>query len=183
MTVKEIIYLAATELGIKTEVESHIEKNATNGAKNAQLLLHCYNTVERELGLDYFPLNATESLYTSTGKIMFFSFSKAVTQIVKIQKENGEEQACEMFAGYLLTDPGTLHIFYRYAPEEKGFSDSSDVNVVVSKNMLTYGVVAAFALASGRYQEWEIWDQKYKESIKAAYQMQSANRMQSRRWV
>lgn len=182
MTVKEVLYLAATELGIYDEVRNFIENGLAVGKKETQKLLSYYQLVENELALDYFPLRTEETMYASNGKIVYSRLSKGVSRILYVKNADGERIRFQIFADHLLTDEGTVTIGYAYAPSSKTYKDSSDFSSQVSARLLSYGIAAEYTLAAGRYEEWAIWDQKYKNAIIAAYRAPKTERLESRRW-
>ena len=183
MTVKEVIFAAAAELGIYKEIQEYLDYGGTEGEKNAELLLTCFNIVENELALDYFPLYAEGEVHSLTGRVEFSSFDRSVIRILRVTDEEGNKLKYTLFPSYLKTEPGTLKIAYTYTPETKAFSDDGDFYLQVSVRLMAYGVAAEYATATGLYEEAAIWDKKYKDAIEAAYRARPAERMRSRRWA
>ncbi|MBR2441985.1 MAG: hypothetical protein IKB20_02850 [Clostridia bacterium] len=183
MIVKKILYAAAKMLGIGMEVEAYFENDTADFEREGESLLQCYNLVEKELALDYFPLNAEDTLFTLTGRVEFSKFAHAPVRILEVKNENGQKLDFELFPAYLKAQAGSLTIVYTYSPEEKGAFDECEYGSSVSETMFMYGTMAQYALLQGMYEEALVWDKKYKKAIENTYTMHSCKRLQSRRWV
>ena len=183
MTVKECIITAATELGIVNEVQAYLEGTSTDGKKNAELLLACFNLVENELALDYLPLYAEDEMRSDTGKIEFSKLSMSAVRILRVSDEWGNSVRFQLFPTYLKTQPGTVRVAYTYTPEQKVLTGESDFKLQASVRLMAYGMAAEYTLATGLFEEHAVWDKKYKESIAAAYKARPCRKMRSRRWA
>ena len=182
MEVKEAVLLAATELGIVDEVQSYLDNASTEGQKNTELLLTCFNLVENELALDYLPLYAEDELTSLTGKISYSALRHSAVRVLKVTDEWGNNARFTLFPDCFKTQPGKLKITYTYTPEKKDIEGESDFTTV-SARLFSYGIAAEYATAMGLYEEAAVWDKKYKEAIDAAYRISPCVRIQSRRWV
>ena len=183
MTVKECVITAATELGIADEVQEYLDGSSAGGQKNAQLLLTCFNLVENELALDYLPLYAEDEMSSETGKIDFSALSMAAVRILRVSDEWGNSVPFQIFPAYLKTQPGKVRVAYTYTPEEKSMDGESDFKLQASVRLMAYGIAAEYTLATGLFEEYAVWDKKYKEAIDAAYKALPCKRMRSRRWA
>ena len=183
MTVREIVFTAARELGIYDEVMKYVDGVSQDGKNNAEMLLDCFNIVENELALDYFPLYTEEKLSNPTGQLQYSRFTKTPVRITKVCDAEGQEIAYELFASYLKTQTGLIGVAYAYTPNKKDFTDSSDFILQVSDRLIIYGVLSQYCLAMGFCEQAAIWDTKYKESIETTYRMGKGGRMASRRWI
>ncbi|MBQ8296095.1 MAG: hypothetical protein IJX87_06685 [Clostridia bacterium] len=191
MTVKDVVALAAKELGTYEELESFLAgdtgeatEGGTGDAKaQVNLLVDCFNLVENELALDYLPLFAEDEIKSNTGTIEFSALKRAAVRIVRVTDQWGNGVKFRLFPSYLKTQPGTVSVRYTYTPEKKSLEDESDYRLHVSERMFAYGIAAEYSLAMGRFEEAAIWDKKYKDSIEAAYRAQPCERIRSRRWV
>lgn len=182
MGVREIILLAATQVGIVDEVEAYFDGLNDNGEKNADLLLTCFNVVENELALDYLPLTMEQSV-TSTGKVFYTSLYRNAVRITEVVDENGQSVPFKLYASYMQVQSGNLIVRYTYTPSQKGLNESSDFSAPVSERLIAYGVAAEYCMATGLLSEAAVWDKKYKEGIEAIRRVPTAKRIQERRWV
>jgi hypothetical protein len=183
MKVKDVILLAATLLGCEEDIRCYIEEEDDEYAQKAEMLLHCLHLVENELALDYFPLVAEQEIHTDSGKVVFSNLSKDVVRIIKVVDENENSIAYQLFPSYLMTQEGDVKVIYSYTPSQKDWDESLDFTLYVSQRLLAYGIAAEYCTAMGRLDEANIWDEKYKDAIEAAYKVQSGGKIPSRRWV
>lgn len=183
MTVKEVVLLAATELGIADDVQAYIESESGAGERETKLLVECFNIVENELALDYLPLYAEEELCTETGAILFSQLGDSAVRILRVEDEWGNGLKFSLFPVYLKTQPGKVKVTYTYTPKRKELNGSSDFVLQASPRLLAHGIAAEYSLATGRFEEAAIWDKKYKDGIQAAYKAAPCKKMRSRRWA
>lgn len=182
MKVKDIILKAATILGIADEIEAYWDGSSTDGAEHAALLLQSFNTVENELALDYLPLYAEDELVTKTGRIAYSQLDCPAVRILRAENEWGVSVPFDLFPDHLKTQPGVVRVRYTYTPTEKGLEDESDFRLLASERLFSYGIAAEFCLALGRFEDASAWEKKYREAVRAAYELPSNRKIRSRRW-
>jgi hypothetical protein len=132
--------------------------------------------------VDYFPLRTEQEVDTKDGRVLYMRLSKDVTKILYVENLKREELAYEVFVDHVLTDAGKVIVGYNYTPDKKSFSDNGDFRLLVTARLIAYGVVAQYMLGEGRFEEWKIWDKKYKNAITAVYQAPKSEYWQARRW-
>ena len=183
LTVQEIALAAATQLGIEGKVREYFLGVNTEGEEEAKTLVRCFNLIESELALDYLPLYAEEELESKTGAVYYDEFDKPIVRVVKITDEWDNDVKFKLYPEYVKTQGGKLKITYTYAPTEKTKDDATDYAAQVTLRLFTFGVLAEYALAHGRFEEAAIWDKKYKDSIAAAYRSNPSVKLRARRWA
>lgn len=183
MTVKDIVTLAATQLGIADSVQDVIDGKAGADTKTLTLLVECFNIVENELALDYLPLYAEDEVYSDTGRVEFTELSQAAVRILRVEDEWGNALPFKLFPSYLVGQPGRVKITYTYTPKKKDITGSSEYTLLASERLFSYGIAAEYCVAMGLYEESAVWDKKYKEGIEAACSGGKSVRLASRRWV
>ena len=182
MTVKEVVMLAAEELGIAAEVKEYFEDGASTWEMKAERLLACFNLVENELALDYFSLKKTE-LVSSNGKINFSSLENAPVSIISVTDAENNPYEFALFANYIQTVAGAVNVTYSYTPNKKTIGENSDFSGEVSARLMSYGIAAEYSLGIGAFEEAALWDKKYKDAISVLYKRSKGGRMPSRRWA
>lgn len=182
MTVKDAILLAADELGVGERVRAYYEGGDT-GKKEAETLLRCFNLVENEVALDYLPLCCEDETESETGVVAYTLLSRPAVRVLRVTDEWGNKVPFKLYPEYLKAQPGKLKIAYTYTPKEKTAEDTSDYVLQVSPRMFAYGMAGEYCLACGLYEEAEMWDRKYKDSLAAAYRSRPSRVMRSRRWA
>lgn len=184
MLVKECMELAAVKLGIEEPLKNYFYSlGSSEDVKKAELLLTCFNIVENELALDYFPLLAEDTVLSQGGVIAFSELEKSAVRIIKVTDEWGNTVPFQLFPRYLKTQPGKVCITYSFAPDKKTETDECDFDSSVSMRLIADGMAAEYSLSMGLFEDAAVWDKKYKEGIRAGYRLQKCERIQSRRWV
>ena len=182
MTVKEVVMLAAAELDITTDVAGYFDGTEDAGKVKAERLLACFNLVENELALDYFPLSRTEIL-VSTGTILFSQFKNAPVNIISVKNSDGVDLEYTLSPDRIMTGKGTIRVTYTFTPNTKTIDDVCDFSLEVSARLMSYGISAEYSLATGALEEAALWDKKYKDAIALLYKREKGGRITSRRWV
>ena len=182
MTVKDVIALAAEELGIGDVVKAYLGGDKSQGEAETKALLRCFNLVENEVALDYLPLFAEDTVFTETGAVEYSALTKEAVRILSVKDSSGNSVKYKIFPSYLSAQAGELVIRYTYTPTAKTLDDESDFLLLVSDRLLAYGMAAEYCFSCGLYDEGEAWNKKYKDALKAAYRAKPAKVMRSRRW-
>lgn len=188
MTVKEVIALAADNLGREDLAES---LSSLTGEPEGELkaLVRCYNLVENEVALDYCPLKAEEKLTPIDGKVAFSALSHAPVDVYSVKNALGATVAFEIYPAYLSLPAGTEQVMvsYAYAPAAKTAEQTCEVSEKVSARLLSFGVACEFSLSCARYQEAALWDKRFRDALRAAevYRRRPSARLgiRARRWV
>lgn len=183
MTVMECVIAAANEIGLGESVSLYLKNGQGPGEIAVNSLVRCFNLVENQLALDYFPLYAQDEVETQTGAIAFSELEKPPVRIVKVMDENGKSLPWTLFPTYLKTQVGKVSVRYSFTPSEKNINDASEFLLHASVRMFSYGMASEYFAASGLFEEAAVWNAKYKDAIKAAYQQSPNKKIRSRRWI
>lgn len=183
MKVKEVIALAAANLG-REDLAQAVD-TYTQPTGELLSLLRCYNLVENEVALDYFPLRKEEVLAVADGCISYRAFSSAPVDIIKITCGGEEGIAFELFPDHLKIagEYAQVRVLYAYAPDEKQWSDDGAFTDRISARLLSYGVTCEFCLSRGQFTEASIWQKRYQDALRAASMTARKRAIRSRRWV
>ena len=184
ISVREVITLAAKALG-RDDLCGAINAAGSQPSGEVASLLHCFNMVENEIALDYFPLKHTETFSTVEGGVLYQRFSKSPISIISVCSETGEELSYELRADKLVLSASAARVVitYSYIPTTKTMSGVSDFTMKVSARLMAYGVACEFCLTSGKFQEAAMWESKYKDALRAAGILRKTLRTRSRAWV
>ena len=184
MKVKDVIVLAAEELGVGEKVKAFLSQGDVSGEATTDALVRCFNLVENEVALDYLPLFAEDVVLTDSGRIAFSAFSENPVRILFVVDSDGNKVKFNLFPDHIrLEKPAVYTVTYTYSPKKKEIDDESDFKTAVSERLFAYGIACEYSLASGMFEEASVWDKKYKEAIRASYRANPAKVMSSRRWV
>jgi uncharacterized membrane protein len=182
MTVKEVVLAAAEMVGVGDAVKIYLDGDKSQGGKECEALLRCFNFIQNELALDYFPLVAEDVVSNPTGRIKYVQLSKAAVRILSVKDETERSVQYKLFPSFLESQVGDLTVRYTYTPSEKTVSGDVEASMVVSLRLIAYGVAAEYCFSVGLYEEGEAWNKKYKDALVGAYALQPAKVMRSRRW-
>jgi hypothetical protein len=182
MKVKEIMIAAAKLLGIEQEITAYCN-GQSEACEDAEILLDCFQEIESEIALDYLPLIVEEEKSSVNGQYGYSTFENQVVRIIRVSDEWGNSLPFKLYARYMTTQPGKIKVTYTYSPKKKGLTDSSDFTIGVSERVFAYGIAAAYSIVKGLYEEGEVWDKKYKNSLSAAVREMRSKTMKGRVWV
>ena len=183
ISVKEVMKTAAELIGADGLAKS-VEEGGSS-SEELSLLLKCFNLVENEVALDYFPLKKQERFTPSAGKISYTKFAEAPVRILKLTGSSGNSLAFELFfdridcKGY----SREVEITYAFAPRVKALTDNSDFAGKISVRLLAFGVAAEYLLATNRYAEAAAFEKKYREALLAAANERRKLSIRARRWA
>ncbi len=181
MTVKKVLLYAA-ELAGRSDLGEKLEAGEKDG--ELDLLLKCYNLVENEVALDYFPLKKRELFVPESGKILFARFAEAPVEVLSVRDCAGGTLEFEVFpeAISLLSAREEVAVTYAYAPKEKQADGVSEYAGKVSFRLLAFGTATEFLLAHGLYAEAAASEKRYREALRAANCVRRRLSIRARRW-
>ena len=184
MKVKEVIALAAENLG-REDLSSELE--TLDGAPEGELksLLRCYNLVENEVALDYFPLKAEEEVLPQNGRIPYSELAHAPVNFFRMRGGDGRDVDFEAHPAYLSVpaETGALTVVYAYSPEHKEIVRESEFSGKITARLLSYGVACEFCLTSARYAEAALWERRFRDALRAAEIIRRRLKVRARRWL
>ncbi len=186
MLVKEVVALAAANMGREDLVN---DAETLEGEPSGELasLLRCYNLVENEVALDYFPLKRCERLSAEEGRIPYSSFSMAPVNVIRVENGAGRALAFELFPDHLCLSDGKGEeaiVTYAYSPAEKKWTEESAFSDgAISARLLAFGVAGEFCLSRGQFSEASVWEKRYQDALRAANTPCRRRAMRSRRWA
>lgn len=183
MKVKEVLALAAANLG-REDLASAVSAADAKAEGELKTLLGCYNTVENEVALDYYPLIRSEQMQIADGKIYYTMFSRTPVCIYGVRTSAGRALPYEKFSDRLETEKrrGPYTVVYSYAPSAKALGAEAEADARVSPRLLALGVACEFCLVTGRPGEAKLWESRYRDALSAAGRTRKRLAMRSRRW-
>ena len=180
-TVKEILCTAAELIG-RGDLAREAEKGSSS-SEELSLLLRCYNLVENEVALDYFPLKKQETVNTRTGKIYYTELSQTPVSVIKAEMKGGEI-GFKLYPDYIeVSVSGDVAVTYVYAPAAKQLAGNAECDARVAARVLAYGAAAEFLVGCGRFTEAAVFDKKYRDALRAAGSVRRTLSVHARRWA
>lgn len=186
MKVSDIIKISATYLG-KEEVINLLEGNFTDDCdqakKDINLLINCVNLVIEQLSSEYVPFRKEEKIYTSDGTIYYKNLSERILEVCFVTNSLGEKVNFKVYPEYVKTAKGYVVIEYQYMP--KPLTKSSEVffsNNKLTERIIAYGVASEYALIENRFEESNMWDERFKQSLMVVLHPKNL-KIKKRRWL
>ena len=188
MTVKEIINIACSLLG-KTEVVEYLSGEEFSDTDKARLLKEtafmndCVNLTINEVATEYIPVVCTEYVNNYGGMIYYSTLASKVLKVLATYDNGGNKISFSKFTEGVKTSSTVNKIEYSYIPpsytiaETIAFDEST-----VPARVIAYGVASQVCVTEGRFDEAEIWHNRFVESIKNLSEPKRA-RIKGRCWV
>ena len=188
MEIKNVIKLACLFLG-KDDYENLSSLGGTQTETDAEtkdlnFLLRCLNLTYQEIASDYIPLFATDTVETSSGKIVFSKLTKKLNEIKSVS-ENGFRVKYMLYPDYIKTDAKTVDITYSYLPAELTTLTSTLETFTnkVSEMVLAYGTAMEYCFISGLYDDATMWEKRFKDALEIKAAKKSEKKLPNRRWI
>lgn len=182
MRVKDILKISCTFLD-KDDLADKIITGETlleDEEKMVEELIDCLNLVNEEISTEVLPIVKVEKIRTENFKIPFSAFSFAPVSILAVKDCNGRTVRHKVFADYVVALGGEVEVWYSVRPEL--LSADSNVNSTLPERVFAYGVAREFYIKKGFYNDAEVWDGRFKNSLEMLSNKKSSFQMAGRRW-
>lgn len=160
MTVKEIIEKSAELLGVELTEE------------NTENFVRCYNLIENELAIDYFPLRTVDKVLIKDNKIKYAELKNKPYRILKVLDYQNDEVLYRICTEYLDLkknyDGSYFFVRYNYIPKVKTIYEKCDYDCRYEQ-VFKYGICAEYCLMQGDYETASAFNEKYKKAIQEIY--------------
>lgn len=151
--------------------------------KKLNLLIRCANLVINEIATDYVPLIIAEEINTD-GKIYFAHLAKTVLDVKNIRTTDGSYVKFKVYPEYIQADcKGDCTLEYSYIPDDYQLGDEIEYGGKVNERIIAYGTVREYCLVNSMYEDAQIWDKRYKDSLLSAMRKGGYLNIPSRRWL
>lgn len=184
MLVSDVVALAAHNLG-REDLIPAIQSADKDTSGELASLLRAYNIVESEIALDYYPVSVTVTVTPVSQTIRYENLPYLYLNLAGIT-QNGVPVRYELRPAdiYLPDNPkGSVKVEYYYEPEPKFLPSDCEFKKVISARLMSFGVACEYCLSQGRYDEAAIWEEKYRDALRAAGLLRRTLAMRSRRWA
>ena len=170
---KEILKLTATLLGLD-DVITYLSDNETSTPSQETQnkineLLAYLNYVTREVTKEYYPLSHSEIVFSDDQcQIHFNKLSYKAISIKHIKNEYGLNVTFNLYPEFIKVGvPNKAYeIKYNFVPENITHIDQQlNLPIGLDYFVLCYGVASEYALAKLLYNEAEMWESKFKNSL------------------
>ncbi len=189
MNAKNILKISSLFLNLSDEFEAFIEKTAEPNAENEKefnTLLKCLNLVLDELASDYLPILHKQQVFVENNKIYLDDLQKSLKEVFAVRiPSNLKKVEFKQFPGFIeVKGNGFLEIIYSINPDYLEIDSEADYfNGRVSDKCFALGVASEYSFINGFYEEAEIWDKRFKDSLINACRKKSEISLPKRRWL
>lgn len=191
MKIKDIIRLAAVflQLDVNAEIFSADADKAfveaeLNSDKRLKLLKDCSGFVLNQLATDYLPLRKTDRVETADGMVAYSGFSRDMLETVEVTNlSGGATEFSHLPDGLYIKGRGIFDVTYFYRPGDKNFWEEAETGSCrVSARIVAMGAAAEYNFVCGLFEEAQLWDSRFKDSLKIAMRKKGAVSLKPRRW-
>ena len=189
MTIKSILKIAGLFLNKNDMISALDLENISSASQSVQdeinFLVKCLNLAYQEVASDYIPLLYKEKVTLTDGKLNFSGLTKTIVDVVSLKDKNGFRVKYQSFPSYLQTNENEVEITYKYQPEDLTSLSSTIESFAgrVSEKLLAFGTLMEYCFILGLYEDAEIWEKRFKDSLKLRARKKSGLKLPSRRWI
>ena len=183
MLVKDIIKLACnfTE---NDEIANAIKNNTTlteNQEVVVDMLINCFNLVRNEIAVEYMPVLVRETLNATDFKIMISNFSNPILEIVSVKDAKGRNVKYKKFDDYIMVFANEVDIIYKTMPS--ALTISQTFLSTIPERVYAYGVAREYYFNQTLFDDAEIWEERFKNSLQILTRKKCEIKMPNRRWI
>lgn len=181
MKVKNIITLACNFIG-ETEIADLIENQTEeNVDEKVDEMVELFNIVRNEVVCEYMPSLENEEFEVKDFKLYYSSFKRKPLKIYSVEDKLTRRLKFRSFPEYLMVKAGKVNVTYSYQP--KGVNLDDEIEESVPERVYAYGVAREYLMREGMFEDAEIFETRFKNSLKVLTQKSAVTVLAGRRWV
>lgn len=170
---KDILKLSSTLLGLDDVVEylnsNQEEAPSEEVSEKINQLLVLTNYILREITKEYYPLSYEEVIFSDSNCQIFYSnFSKRVIAIKDIKNESNLSVTFNLYPEFIKVGCPNAQYFvsYNYTLESiQNINQHLTLPLGLDYFIVCYGIASEYALSKLLYNEAEMWDNKFRNSL------------------
>lgn len=183
MSVKDVISLAC-DFTENQELGEALSNNSTLNDEQSLLcenLVKCLNLVNNEVASEYIPLIKCERVKPQEFKVLFSTLTSNVLQIISVRDTLGRKVKFKAYDNYLMAFASEVDIIYQAQPEQ--LSLDSDFNSNLPDRVYAYGVAREYYFQQTLFDEADVWEDRFKNSLQVLSRKRSEIKVPERRWL
>ena len=187
MKVKDILNAAADLIQSSSLFEELSNENMLNSrVSDSSILINCLNVVLNDISTNYFEIKKTFQNST-TSKILLKNIlgKYDLKEIISVKDMTGVETNYKISDGYILTEKAGFTMEYTVFPlNVSSFDDEVSYwdNISLKSFVIAQGVVSEFYLIKGCFEESQIWERKFRQTMHNIVTSKKEIVMPARRW-
>ena len=151
--------------------------------KELKLILDCINIVQTLISTEYYENYTEEIIVVENDEYDIDNFSQKLFKIKAITKDN-EKQKYRLIGDKIKLESDSYTIKYAFIPQDVDFSgvvDSHSGKLAILA--FCYGVCSEYCLIKGLFDEADMWQKKFNNSIVKNFKKLGGIFIKSRRWI
>lgn len=183
MNAEEIIKISSLFVNVQDEVEQLINNNDVSG--ELDMLLKCLNLTLCEVADDYLPILNKETICIDSNKLYFDDLIKPCKEIISIKlSDSNKNIKFTQYANYVyVSAKGYVDIVYKTNIDKVNIDSVINQFPCLSSKCLALGTASEYCYINGFYEEAEMWDKRFKDSLQIACRKKKEIVMPKRWWV
>lgn len=189
MSTKQILNLTATFLGKESLLNCSYftgsdETITDEEQKELDILLRCLNLVVSDISTEYLPIYREKDINFKDGKIDLDEIDTDIFQIVSLKDDHGSNIRFRIFDSHISASTDRAHIVYTVFAKTCTLSgDVDEFSVRIPDRVFAYGTAMEYCFISSLFDDAEIWESRYKNSLLALSSKKHNIVMPKRRWL
>ncbi len=183
MLVKDIIKIACSFIG-QTSLEKALDEEATL-SEDEQLicdsLVNFFNLVYNEVACEYIPIYNKERVKCEDFKVKFSSLTENPLQIISVKDICGRKVKFKVFDDHLVAIASAVDVLYSVQPKSYQLSDT--VASCLPMRVYAYGIAREYYFLQTLFDEADVWEERFKNSLHVLQREKREIRMPRRRWI
>lgn len=183
MLVKDIIKLACDFTGQEALGEKIAQSSLLETCEQeiVDKFVKCFNLVNNEIASEFVPIKKIEQFEVSNGKILLTQFSTKPYKILYIKNSLGRKMHFKQFEDYLVVFCKKAIVCYTTLPFALSINDQIDS--FLPERVYAYGVAREFLFLQSRFDDADIFEERFKNALELICRSAPHAKMPSRRWL
>ena len=183
MLVKDIIVLAC-DFTENEELGKAIEENESlsdKESKEVEKFVKCFNLVSNEVASEFVPIKKVEQFEVDNGKILFSNFSATPYKILYVKNSLGRKVRFKVFQDHIFALCKKAVVAYSTLPSSLTLDGSFDS--FLPERIYAYGVAREYLFMQGKFDDADIFEERFKNSLGYICRQTPHARLPRRRWI
>lgn len=182
MNAEEIIKISSLFVNVQDEVEELISENSITG--ELAMLLKCLNLTLTEIADDYLPILNKETICIDSNKLYFDDLIKPCKEIISIKLSNSNKNIrFTQYENYVFVNAkGYVDVVYKTSIGEANINSEINQFPCLSSKCIALGTASEYCYINGFYEEAQMWDRRFKDSLQIECRKKKEIVMPKRWW-
>ena len=182
MLVKDVIILAC-EFTENNELAKSLSNNNLDEDQSliVDSLVKCFNLVNNEICSEYMPLIKQEKVQMQDFKCQYSQLSNKVLDIISVVDRRGNKVKFKCFDNYFIAFANEVYVKYTYVSQDSHLED--EIFTTIPERVYAYGVAREFYFMQTLFDEADVWEERFKNSLSILTRKKNEIIMPRRRWI